>query len=84
MEEVTLENLTNRIETDTRLLKEHPENKKMLERRIAKTNEMIKKLYEKDENDKYVHSLLERNAIYGIISEPHKLKDEGGDDFDAE
>ena len=74
MGEVTLKNLTNRIETDTKLLKEHPENKEMLERRIAKTNEMIKKLYEKDENGKYVHSLLERNAIYGVISESYGLK----------
>ena len=84
MEEVTLENLANRIETDTRLLKEHPENKKMLERRIAKTNEMIKKLYEKDENGKYIHSLLERNAIYGVVSESHGLNNERGDNFDFE
>lgn len=35
---------------------------------------MIKKLYEKDENNKYVHSLLERNAIYGVISESNGLK----------
>ena len=78
MEEVTLENLVNRIEIDTKLLKEHPENKEILERRITKTNEMIKKLYEKDENGKYIHSLLERNAIYGVISESSKLKDENG------
>lgn len=74
MEEVTLENLANRIETDTKLLKEYPENKEILERKIAKTNEMIKKLYEKDENGKYIHSLLERNAIYGVISESSELK----------
>ena len=60
--------------TDTKLLKEQPENKKMLERRIAKTNEMIKKLYEKDENGKYIHSSLERNAIYGVTSESSELK----------
>ena len=50
----------------------------MLERRIARTNEMIKELYRKDENDKYVHSFLERNAIYGITGESYALKDENG------
>ena len=39
---------------------------------------MIKKLYEKDENDKYVHSFLERNAIYGIVSESYGLNERGG------
>ena len=77
-EKITLENLVNRIETDTKLLKEHPEHKEMLERRIARTNEMIKELYRKDENDKYVHSFLERNAIYGITGESYVLKDENG------
>ena len=78
MEKITLENLVNRIETDTKLLKEHPEHKEMLERRIARTNEMIKELYRKDENDKYVHSFLERNAIYGITGGSYVLKDENG------
>lgn len=78
MEKITLENLVNRIETDTKLLKEHPEHKEMLERRIARTNEMIKELYRKDENDKYVHSFIERHAIYGITGESYVLKDENG------
>ena len=79
MEKVTLENLVNRIETDTRLLKKHSDHKEMLERRITRTKEeMIKKLYEKDENDKYVHSFLERNAIYGIVSESYGLNERGG------
>lgn len=84
MEKITLENLINRIETDTKLLKEHPEHKEMLGRRIARTNEMIKELYRKDENDKYVHSFLERNAIYGVVSESHGLNNERGDNFDFE
>lgn len=38
---VTLQNLVNRIELNEKLLKEHPENKEMLERRIAETKELI-------------------------------------------
>ena len=79
---ITLENLVNRIEANTKLLKEHPEHKETLERRFARTNEMIKELYRKDENDKYVHSFLERNAIYGITGESYVLKDENGKEWD--
>lgn len=35
-------------------------------KKIINNNEMIKELYRKDENGKYVHSLLERNSIYGM------------------
>lgn len=39
--QVTLQNLVNRIELNEKLLKEHPENKEMLERKIAETKELI-------------------------------------------
>ena len=47
--------------------------------------ETIKELYRKDENGKYVYPLLERNAIYGSIGEPHNgLKDERIDNYEKE
>lgn len=44
----------------------------------TRTNEMFKELYRKDENGKYIHSFIERHAIYGITGEPYVLKDENG------
>lgn len=38
---VTLRNLVNRLNTNEKFLKEHPENKEMLERKIAETTELI-------------------------------------------
>lgn len=38
---VTLRNLINRLNTHEKFLKEHPENKEMLERKIAETKELI-------------------------------------------
>ena len=52
LKRLTEANMSPEDEADTKLLKEHPEHKEMLERRIARTNEMIKQLYMKDENGK--------------------------------
>ena len=38
---VTLRNLVNRLNTNEKFLKKHPENKEMLERKIAETKELI-------------------------------------------
>lgn len=38
---VTLRNLVNRLNTNEKFLREHPENKEMLERKIAETKELI-------------------------------------------
>lgn len=38
---VTLHNLANRIKLNEKFLKEHPENKEILERKIAETKELI-------------------------------------------
>lgn len=38
---VTLANIVNRIVTDTELLKRHPENKELLEKRIEKNKTLI-------------------------------------------
>ncbi len=38
---VTLQNLVNRMNLNEKFLKEHPENKEMLEIKIAKTKELI-------------------------------------------
>lgn len=38
---ITLRNLVNRLNTNEKFLKEHPENKEMLERKIAETKELI-------------------------------------------
>ena len=39
--EVTLQNLINRMNVNKRFLNEHPENKELLERKIAETKELI-------------------------------------------
>ena len=44
MSTVTLEQYWNRLEIDTRLLREHPEHKDLLERRIKEHKEMIREL----------------------------------------
>lgn len=38
---VTLRNLVNRLDTNEKFLKEHPENKEMLDRKISETKELI-------------------------------------------
>ena len=38
---VTLRNLVNRLNTNEKFLKEHSENKEMLERKTAETKELI-------------------------------------------
>lgn len=38
---ITLRNLVNRLNTNEKFLKEHPENKEMLERKNAETKELI-------------------------------------------
>ena len=38
---VTLKNLVNRLNTNEKFLKEHPENKELLERKITETKELI-------------------------------------------
>ena len=38
---VTLKNLVNRLNTNEKFLKEHPENKEFLERKITETKELI-------------------------------------------
>lgn len=38
---VTLRNLINRLNTNEKFLRNHPENKEMLEREIAETKELI-------------------------------------------
>lgn len=39
--QVTLQNLVNRMTKNEEFLKKHPENKEMLERKIAETKELI-------------------------------------------
>lgn len=39
--QVTLQNLVNRINLNEKFVKEHPENKEMLDRKIAETKELI-------------------------------------------
>lgn len=39
--QVTLQNLVNRINLNEKFAKEHPENKEMLDRKIAETKELI-------------------------------------------
>ena len=39
--ELTLKNIVNRIELETKLLSQHPEDKEMLERRIKENKELI-------------------------------------------
>lgn len=39
--QVTLQNLVNRINTNEKFLKEHPENKELLERKITETKGLI-------------------------------------------
>ena len=39
--QVTLQNLVNRINLNKKFVKEHPENKELLERKIAETKELI-------------------------------------------
>lgn len=39
--EVTLKNIVNRIELETKLLSQHPEDKEMLERHIRENKELI-------------------------------------------
>lgn len=38
---ITLRSLVNRLNTNEKFLKEHPENKEMLERKNAETKELI-------------------------------------------
>lgn len=54
--QITLQNLVNRINLNEKFLKEHPENKELLERKITETKELIIRCVV--QNDK--NSLLER------------------------
>ena len=49
-------------------------NQNTLPKKFTNSNEMIKEIYRKDENGKYVHSLLERNSIYGMHDNTHDNK----------
>ena len=51
-----------------------PNTQNVSSKKFANSNEMIKELYRKDENGKYVHSLLERNAIYGMYGNTYDNK----------
>lgn len=57
--QVTLQNLVNRIELNEKLLKEHPENKEMLERKIAETKDFIIRCVLQNNGN----SLLERISL---------------------
>lgn len=54
--QITLQNLVNRINLNEKFLKEHSENKELLERKITETKELIIRCVV--QNDK--NSLLER------------------------
>lgn len=51
-----------------------PKSQNILPKKFTNSNEMIKELYRKDENGKYVHSLLERNSIYGMYGNTYDNK----------
>ena len=55
---VTLKNLVNRLNTNEKFLKEHPENKELLERKIAETKELIIQCILQNENNSLLDSII--------------------------
>ena len=55
---VTLKNLANRLNTNKKFLKEHPENKEFLERKIAETKELIIQCILQNENNSLLDSII--------------------------
>lgn len=55
---VTLKNLVNRINMNEKFLKEHPENKEMLERKILETKELILKCVIQNKNNPLLENII--------------------------
>lgn len=55
---VTLKNLVNRLNTNKKFLKEHPENKEMLERKIAETKELIIQCVMQNEDNPLLDNII--------------------------
>ena len=55
---VTLRNLVNRLNTNEKFLKEHPENKEMLERKNAETKELIIQCILQNENNHLLDDIV--------------------------
>lgn len=56
--QITLQNLVNRMNSNEKFLKEHPENKEMLERKIAETKELIIQCVMKNENNPLLNNII--------------------------
>ena len=55
---VTLRNLVNRLNTNEKFLKEHPENKEMLDRKIAETKELIIRCVLQNEDNSLLDNIV--------------------------
>lgn len=55
---IALKDLINRLNTDKKLLKDHPENKEMLERKIAETKELILQCVLQNEDKSLLNSIV--------------------------
>lgn len=55
---VTLKNLVNRMNANEKLLKEHPENREMLERKITETKELIIQCVMQNENNPLLDNII--------------------------
>lgn len=55
---VTLKNLVNRMNANEKFLKEHPENKEMLERKITETKELIIQCIMQNENNPLLDNII--------------------------
>ena len=55
---VTLRNLVNRLNTNEKFLKVHPENKEMLERKIAETKKLIIQCVLQNEDNSLLNNII--------------------------
>lgn len=55
---VTLKNLVNRMNTNEKFLKEHPENREMLERKITETKELIIQCVMQNEDNPLLDNII--------------------------
>lgn len=55
---VTLKNLVNRMNANEKFLKEHTENKEMLERKIAETKELIIQCVMQNEDNPLLDNII--------------------------
>lgn len=55
---ITLKNLVNRMNTYEKFLKEHPENREMLERKIEETKELIVQCVMQNEDNPLLDNII--------------------------